>query len=111
HASRADYSPKRRRCQRRPHYKRVSIIRGISMRPGTGARDSAALAAACAEADLLGETRALLGIIRSYHRIVGRQAPALAIGLGRQLIGGHQMPLQHLKFFAVLETNDVFGMN
>src|SRR6185369_16254385 len=41
------------------------------------------------------------------HRVVRRQIPALAVLFGRHVVGGAQMPLQHLQLLAVLEADDV----
>src|SRR5688572_5577118 len=41
------------------------------------------------EADLLGQHPALLGVVGRDHRIIGRQAPALAVFGGRQAVIGH----------------------
>src|SRR5512146_64504 len=67
--------------------------------------------AARAEADILGKLAALLGVIGRHHRIIGRQAPALAILLGRQIVGRLEVALQHFEFLAVLETNEMVRMN
>ena len=64
-----------------------------------------------AEADLLGERRAVARVVRRHHRIIGRQAPALAILLGGHVVGGLEMALQHLELLAVFETDDVVGEN
>ena len=66
-------------------------------------------AARGAKADLLGQLAALLGVVWRDHRIVGGQAPTLTVLIGRHVVGRFKMPLQHLQFFAILETDDVIG--
>src|SRR4051812_6409176 len=61
------------------------------------------------EADLHGEPRARRRIIGRYHGIVARQAPFLAILLGRQIVARAQVALERLEFLAVLEADDVVG--
>src|SRR3546814_16514529 len=60
-----------------------------------------------AEPDLLREHAALLRIAGRDHRIVGGQVPLLTILFGGHLIVRHQMPLEHLELFPVLETDDI----
>src|SRR5205814_703481 len=76
--------------------------------------DSGALAAPApgprAEADLLGQPAALAGIIWRDHRVIRRQRPAFAILLGGHVVGGLQVPLQHLQALAVFEADDVVGL-
>src|SRR3954470_24548678 len=67
--------------------------------------------AAFAQADLLGEVAALLGIVRRHHRIVGRQVPALAIFVGAHLVARPQITLQHLQLFAVLQADHVLVLH
>src|SRR5205823_13763218 len=64
-----------------------------------------------AEADLLRQSAALSRVIRRDHRIVRGQFPALAIRLGRHVVRRLQMALQHLELLAVLETDDVIGLD
>jgi len=61
------------------------------------------------EPDRLGERAALIGIARRDHRVVGRQAPALAVVVRRHVVGAFQMPLEHLQLPAILEADDVVG--
>src|SRR3546814_12751051 len=62
-----------------------------------------------AEADLLGELRTLPRVVRRHHRIVGGKAPLRPILLGRHVVGGAKMTLQHLQLLAVFATDDVLG--
>src|SRR5690348_3072281 len=66
-----------------------------------------AAAALLAEAHLLGELRARGRVARRDHRIVGRQAPFLAILLGGHVVLRAQMALERLELLAVLETDQV----
>ena len=59
-----------------------------------------------AKADLPGECRARRGVGRCYHRVVLGQAPAAPIVLGRHVVPGGQMPLEHLEFLAVFQADD-----
>ena len=63
------------------------------------------------EADLLGERRALGGIIRSDHGVIGWQPPFRAIFFGRQAVSGAQVTLEHLQFLAVFEADDIVGLD
>src|SRR3712207_4322080 len=76
-----------------------------SLLPGAGA------AALGAEADLLGQRAALLGIVRSDHRIVGIEAPLLPIFVRGHLVMRHQVPLQHLQLLAVFQADDVVRLD
>src|SRR5688500_16746189 len=60
-----------------------------------------------AQAHLFGELRACRGVVRGNHRIVDRQAPFLAILLGRHVVLSAQMALERLELLTVLETNNV----
>ena len=62
-----------------------------------GAAPRSLAAAAAAEPDLLGESRALVGVVRRDHRIIRRQAPFVAILVGRETIAGARMALQRLE--------------
>ena len=53
----------------------------------------------------------LLGIVRSDHRVIRRQSPFRPILVRRQVIGSFQMPLEHLQLLAVLEADDMVGLN
>src|SRR5262249_17508870 len=77
------------------YYKSNAKPRPLSWGPGRiGERGLAAAAARPgAESDRLGQLAALLGIIGRDHWIVGRKIPALAILLGRHVIGRAQMAL------------------
>ncbi len=75
--------------------------------PARRARRQAATRAAGAEADLLGQGGPMLGVVRRHHRVVGAQAPALAILVRRHVVGAHQVALQHLQLLAVLQADDV----
>src|SRR5204863_2474139 len=98
-----------------------ALMPGRLASPGSGARPAAAragslirrrcsglprLAAAAAEAQLLGQRRALLGIGRRGQRVVDRQAPTLQILLAAQPMARAQMPAQHLALPATIETDD-----
>jgi hypothetical protein len=60
-----------------------------------------------AESHLLGELRAGGGVTRRHHRIIRRQAPLLAVLLGRHAVLAAQMPLQRFELLAVLQAHDV----
>ena len=60
-----------------------------------------------AEADLLRDTRAVAGVIRCHHGIVGRQPPLLPILLRCHSVVGLQVPLEHLQLLPVLQADDV----
>src|SRR3546814_15434216 len=55
------------------------------------------------------ELRTLPRVVRRHHRIVGGKAPLRPILLGRHVVGGAKMTLQHLKLLAVFEKDDVLG--
>src|SRR4051794_6489879 len=74
---------------------------------GSGDGPAAACARLGAEADLLREAGALLRVGRGDHRVVVGQAPPLAVLLGRHVVAGLEMPLEHLQLLAVLEADDV----
>src|SRR4029079_1794728 len=77
-------------------------------------RSSAGLFAPSAlltEAHLLGELRSRLRIIGGDHRIVRRQAPFLAVLLGRHAVLGTQMALERLELLAVFQADDVLRRN
>src|SRR5579864_8521167 len=80
-------------------------------RPASRGQSTAAAPGAGTESDLLRQTAALAGVVRRYHRIVAREAPALAVGLGRHIIGGLQMPLEHLQLLPVLQAHDVVRLH
>src|SRR3546814_9093956 len=63
-----------------------------------------------AEADLLRELAALLGIIWRDHGIVGRQPPLRPVLVRGHLIVGHQVAFQHFELLAVLQTDDVIRL-
>src|SRR3546814_2998767 len=63
-----------------------------------------------AEADLLRELEALLGIIWRDHGIVGRQPPLSPVLVRGHLIVGHQVAFQHFEVLAVLQTDDVIRL-
>src|ERR1700760_2177117 len=65
-----------------------------------------AAAHAPAEADLLGKGTAPRGIGRRHHRIVGRQAPALAVVVRAHVVARAQVALQHLQLLAVFQADD-----
>src|SRR6185312_11815789 len=60
-----------------------------------------------AQAVVLGESGTRRRVVRRHHRIVGWQAPLLAVFLGRHVVVRAQMPLERLELFAVLEADDV----
>ena len=60
-----------------------------------------------AQADLLGQVGAVLGVIGRHHGIIGGKAPTLAVFLGRHVVGRVQMALQHLQFLAVFQADDI----
>src|SRR5690242_4274114 len=61
------------------------------------------------KAHALGEVGARCRVVRSDHRIIVRQAPFLAIFLGREIVMRAQVPLQRFELLTVLEADDVFG--
>src|SRR5260221_6168908 len=65
--------------------------------------------AAAAEADLLGEGRALRGVIWRHHWVIGRETPFDAVIVRRHAVGRAQMPFEHLQLLAVFQANQVFG--
>src|SRR5579872_3319575 len=67
--------------------------------------------AARAQSDLLGKLAALTRVIGGYHRIIGREIPALAILIGGHAVSRLEMALQHFEFLAVFKTNNVIGMD
>src|SRR5258707_585316 len=69
---------------------------------GLAATPAALAAAVAPQPDLFGEGRALGRVVRRDHRIVGGQAPAMPVLVGGHVVGGAQMPLQHLQFLAIL---------
>src|SRR3546814_10961478 len=90
--------------------------RGISaLRPRYSCSDGELLALAAAaadgrlpaEADLLRELAALLGIIWRDHGIVGRQPPLRPVLVRGHLIVGQQVAFQHFALLAVLQTDAV----
>src|ERR1041385_5103446 len=66
------------------------------------------LAALLAEAHLLGQLRARRRVVRRHHRIVGGEAPFLAVLLWRHVVLRAQVTLERLEFFAVFETDEIF---
>src|SRR4051812_35713823 len=64
-----------------------------------------------AEAHLLRQIRAGLGVIGRDHRVVGREAPLLAILLGRHVILRAQVALEGLELLSILKTDDVIRRN
>src|SRR4051794_27444045 len=64
-----------------------------------------------AEAHLLRQVRAGLGVIGRDHRVVGREAPLLAILLGRHVILRAQVALEGLELLSILKTDDVIRRN
>src|SRR3569832_2715394 len=63
------------------------------------------------ETVVLGEARPSRRIVWRHHRIVCRQAPFVAIFLGRHIVVRAQVPLERLELLAVLEADDVVGGN
>ena len=61
------------------------------------------------QSHLLCELGASLGIIRCHHRIIGRQAPFLAIVFRRHVVLCAQMTLERFELLAVFQAHDVFG--
>src|ERR1700712_4782464 len=51
---------------------------------------------------LLGELRTRYRVIRRHHRVVGGQAPFVAVLFGRHVVLGAQMALQRLEALAIL---------
>src|SRR3954467_2170887 len=62
-----------------------------------------------AKSDLLGEGGALFGVFGGYHRVVGVEAPLLAVLLRRHAIGRSQVPLQHLQLLSVFQADNIVG--
>ena len=62
-----------------------------------------------AQSDLLGKRRAMGRIVRRHHGIVVRQAPLRAVVVGRHVIAGLQMPLEHLHPDTVFQADQVVG--
>ena len=60
---------------------------------------------------LLGKLRARHRIVRRHHRIVGRQAPFVAVLFRGHVVLRAQMPLQRLEAFAVLQTHQIVGVD
>src|SRR6185295_5339840 len=85
--------------------------RGRRLREGPGPLFLRRALALGAEADLLGEGATLLGIIGGDHRIVGVEAPLLPILVRRQVVMGHQVPLEHLQLLAVFETDNIVRLD
>ncbi len=76
-----------------------------------GGRAAAAAAGTRAQADLLGQSAAMLGVVGGDHRIIGRQAPTLAILFGSQIVCSLEMPFEHLQFLAIFKADNVIGGN
>lgn len=51
------------------------------------------------------EFRALSGIVRSYHRVFGRELPPFSILLRRQSVLCHQVPLQRFEFLGIVKAD------
>src|ERR1700761_1065712 len=81
----------------------------MGLASGASARTGATTARA--QPDVLRQLAALLGVVRRDQRIVGRQTPTLAILLGREIVGRLEMPLEHLQLLAILETDQIVGMD
>ena len=71
-----------------------------------GGRAAAGLGA---QAYLLRQGRAVLGVVGRHHGIVRRQPPPLPVLVGREIVGRLEMPLQHLQLLAVLQADQVLG--
>src|ERR1700722_9664197 len=61
------------------------------------------------QSHLLGELGAGGRVVRRHHRIVGRQIPLLAVGLGRHVVLRAQVALERLELLAVLQAHDMVG--
>ena len=62
---------------------------------------------AFAEAKLQGQIGTSLGVVGGDHRVIGRQAPLGAVLVGGHVVGGVEMPLEHLQLLPVLKADDV----
>src|SRR5580704_11919900 len=68
-------------------------------------------AALLAQSHLFRELRPRGSIVGRYHWIVRRQAPLLAILIGRHAVACAQMPLERFEFQAIFQTYDVIGID
>ena len=57
----------------------------------------------------LGKVGSMRRVARGHHRIIVRQPPLGAVGLGLHAIGRQKVPFQHLQLLSVLQAHDVVG--
>lgn len=60
-----------------------------------------------AEAELLCEARAVVGVIWCHHGVAGGQPPLLPVFLRCHAVAGLQVPLEHLQLHPILQADDV----
>ena len=64
-----------------------------------------------AQADLLRELPAGRGIVGRDHRVVRGKIPPCAILVGRQVVFGRQVPLEHFHLLAAVEADEMVFFN